>query len=284
VALWLGLEALWLCLRFKGESSSIWKCWNIKLKTLTTNTFYLFLLLYRSNPNPKQLLSAKSDSRLKGKRLLVCLSNSLDVSVFVAPPGEGLIYHERYLDFDSWYFMQCTNCASFMLGLLAIAKRSHFRHGNLEMSIWLDGSIFELSREIVVLAAPLSLSETVQWVPNLCKYACVHCDMISSSFEMLLFDGVEGTMSLKWFGMFVYLLESDKWLQTDSHNGWLYTRKYGWIVWGSPGCPKLSGPTAWTALHMWPHMIHVLQKKQQEHFIQLILLPRNIISPLRLTW
>ena len=65
----------------------------------------------------------------------MCLSNSLDVSVFVAPPGVGLIYHERYLDFDSWYFMQCTNCASFMPGLLAIAKLSskqsdEFKHAN----------------------------------------------------------------------------------------------------------------------------------------------------------
>ena len=87
-------------------------------------------------PSPFDLLSAKSDSRLKGKRLLVRLSNSLDVSVFVAPPGVGLLYHESYLDFDDWYFMQRTNCASFMPGLLAIAKLSskhtdQFKHADI---------------------------------------------------------------------------------------------------------------------------------------------------------
>jgi hypothetical protein len=54
----------------------------------------------------------------------------------VAPPGVGLLYHESYLDFDDWYFMQCTNCASFIPGLLTIAKVSskhtdQFKHTNI---------------------------------------------------------------------------------------------------------------------------------------------------------
>jgi hypothetical protein len=52
----------------------------------------------------------------------VYLSHCLDVQVFVAPPGVGLLYQDSYLEFDDWFFMQCTNCVSFSPGLLAIAK------------------------------------------------------------------------------------------------------------------------------------------------------------------
>ena len=54
--------------------------------------------------------------------MLVYLSHCLDVQVFVAPPGVGLLYQDSYLEFDDWFFMQCTNCVSFSPGLLAIAK------------------------------------------------------------------------------------------------------------------------------------------------------------------
>ena len=73
-------------------------------------------------PSPFDHLSFISDSRLKGKRVLVYLSHSLSVQVFMAPPGVGLLYEDRYLEFDDWFFMQCTNCVSFKPGLLAVAK------------------------------------------------------------------------------------------------------------------------------------------------------------------
>ena len=73
-------------------------------------------------PPPFDVLQCISDNKRKGKRVLALWNETLELSVYMAPPGVAILAPSEDNMFSGIVWMQCTNATKFKVGYICVGR------------------------------------------------------------------------------------------------------------------------------------------------------------------